>query len=162
MKHKTPKKPNEYLDQCAQRLAEKHHRRLQAMTREAINTLPKKRRSLWQKPVFVSAFSLFIISTVLFLQNAEEPETLSNNLLSQPVALPAWVMDTETPDTLIEHLDFYDWLAKQTEHQYTSSEKHITLVITQSAWSRFGQRFPSLELTQRFPRTTTYVRNVQK
>jgi len=161
MKHKTPKKPNEYLDQCAQRLAEKHHRRLQKMTREALDALPKKRAVRWHKPVFVSVFSLFIITTTLFLQNAKEPATLANNLHRLPTTLPAWVMDTETPDTLIEHLDFYDWLARQT-NQYTAAEKPITLVLNQPAWPRFSQRLPTDDVTQRFPRTTAYLRSIQQ
>jgi hypothetical protein len=154
MKRKTPITPNEYLDQHTQRLAKKHQRRLQTMTFEAIDSLPKKRRSIWFKPVLASAFTVAIIATTLLLQNTEKPIVAT--------ALPAWVMDTETPVTLIENLDFYDWLAQQTEQQYSTDEKHITVAINQSYWFRFGQRLPSHKPAQRLLRTTSYLRSIQK
>jgi hypothetical protein len=124
------------------------------MTFEAIDSLPKKRQSIWFKPVLASAFTIAIIATTLFLQDAEKPTAAT--------ALPAWVMDTETPVTLIENLDFYDWLAQQTEQQYSTDEKQFTVAINQSSWSRFSQRLPSHKSTQRLLRTTSYLRSIQK
>jgi hypothetical protein len=154
MKRKTPTTPNEYLDQHTQRLAEKHQRRLQTMTFEAINSLPKKKQFIWLKPILASAFTVAIITTTLFLQDTEKPTATT--------ALPAWVMDTETPETLIENLDFYDWLAQQTEDQYTINEKHPTLDFDQFYQSRLSQRLATDNATQRIPRAIVYVRNVQK
>jgi len=159
MKRKTP---NQYLDQHTQHLAKKHHQRLQTMTFQALDILPKKKSSVWIKPTLASALTLAIIASTFFLQDTEKrtteiPTTVAVTL---PV-LPEWVLDTKTPDTLIENLDFYDWLAQQTENQSPVDEKNVTLAVNQSYWLRFGKRLPSRNLAQRLPRTTFYPRGIQ-
>ena len=159
MQHKTP---NEYLDQRAQDLAEKHQQRLQAMTFQTMAPPRQPRKVAWIKPTLASVFSLAIIATAVFWHNAEKPTTVVTTVLPALPALsvlPTWVMDTKTPDTLIENLDFYDWLAQQTEHQQNAAKKHPTLVINQYAGTRISQQFTTYNLTQRLPRTAFYFRN---
>ncbi len=122
-------KAGEYLDARADELAQKHHRRLQQLTREAVALHQQRKQRQWLRPVvgvsLATAFSAVVAVVLVVTQfgdlgqqnnaaqmTAQQPvvEPGENRLLAQ---MPLWVKDTDTPVELVEHLDFYRWLAQQ-------------------------------------------------
>ncbi len=148
MNHKPPVSPREYLDQRKQQLTQKHQRRLQRMTVEAIQSREHSWHIPW-KLVMASAFSIMLIATTAFLKKPETEQP------SQPdMSLPAWVMDTEVPLTLIENLEFYDWLAQQPDNQQAKYQKALTVAVNDFYQHRFSQRLTTRYPAQRLSRTT--------
>ena len=113
-----------HLDQRAEALAQKHHRRLRQMTQTALESRQRRRASIWRNPAFgvaaAAAFSVTLAISALLLR--PDSATLPGDMTAQaPPAqtpawltrLPGWVRDTETPLDLLENYAFYRWLATQ-------------------------------------------------
>lgn len=129
------------LNERKQALAKKHHYRLQQMTERAIQAPQKKPLvplASWIKPTFATAFSIFLITTVMFLYQYEAEKPITASLAPLP-KLPVWVTDTDTPVTLIENIDFYHWLSQQTDNQHAKNQQHFTMVLNEYTWHRLSQ-----------------------
>lgn len=164
MKHNIPKNPRECLDQRAQALAHKHHRRLQQMTHQALEAR-QAQRSRWIKPTMATAFSLLLITTVVFLYQQDDQhgnKTATQPLTTTQTALPVWLTDTDVPLTLIENLEFYHWLSQQKDKQYAQNQSPLIVAFNEYDRYRFSQRLSPRNLTERFSGTTSHVGGVQK
>ncbi len=168
MKHnKLPFTPNEHLDQHEQALAKKHQQRLRAMTQEALYPQQQPWHASWVKPAMVTAFSVLLVSTVIFLKapvsiNPNTDSAIPPQSMPLSMPLPEWVMDTDIPLTLIENLEFYDWLAQQPEEKQAKFQQSLTLAINEFHQYRFSQRRSSEDLTERFAGAVADFRTVQR
>ncbi len=154
-----PFSPGEYLDRRKQALTHKHQRRLQRMTREAMLSRAKPWHSSWVKPALATAFSVMLVTTFVLLK--EGTENVPNPVL-QDADLPAWVTDTEVPLTLIENLEFYDWLAQQPENQQAKLQTSLTVAINTYYQYRFSQRLTTRDPAQRVSGAASYPGAVQR
>ncbi len=110
-----------HLDQRAEALAQKHHRRLQQMTQAALESRQRRHASIWRNPAFgvaaAAAFSVTLAISALLLRpdSATRPDDMSAQARTPAwlERLPGWVRDTETPLDLLENYAFYRWLATQ-------------------------------------------------
>lgn len=155
MKHNAPQNPREHLEQRGQALAQKHHRRLQKMTHQALESQQTK-HSRWIKPTMATTFSLLLITTVVFLYKQDNQH---NNALEKHVSttqpLPIWLIDTNVPITLIENLEFYHWLSQQTDKQHAQNQSPLTMAFNEYDQYRFSQRLSPRNLAERILGTTS-------
>ena len=185
----------EYLDARTVELAHKHHRRLQQLTREAVDLHQRRQRHQWLRPVvgvsLATAFSA-VVAVVLVVtrfddlthrdgaaqMTAEQAvvESAENSLMAQ---LPMWVKDTNTPVELVEHLDFYRWLAQQNGNAGQDDQRSVLgtpktafmlldtsddsteppILLALNAVDRFGhrQRRTAADVAERVSGTTAAV-----
>jgi hypothetical protein len=68
------------------------------------------------------ATSFAMVLTLVYL-SLNTPDNLTHR---QQMNLPEWVMDTEVPLTLIEDLEFYDWLAQHPEYLFQNQTRNQT------------------------------------
>ena len=156
--------PTERLNQREQALAKKHYYRLQQMTERAIQAPQKKPLvplASWIKPTFATAFSILLITTVVFLYQYEEEKPLTSSLTTLP-ELPVWIADTDIPVTLIENIDFYHWLSQQTDNQHAKNQQYFTMALNGYTQHRLSQRLRSRDVTKRLSRTAIDSRSYQK
>ena len=157
MNNKPDYSPKDCLNSRQQTLADKHHSRLVKMTQEALQPQENIWRSLWMKPALATAFSLLLVTSIVIL-NSPEKQTGS---VTPDVNLPEWVTDTEVPLTLIENLEFYDWLAQQPENKQAKLQKSLTLALNEFHHYRSGKRFATSDFTQRVSGTAYYLGKIQ-
>lgn len=140
------------LDRLAQRLEQKHRTRLDAMTRAALQA-PQATpcvqwlSAVWLKPAMITAFTASIAAAAIVLvylpgKKPAEPATFA--------ALPAWVTDTDIPLTLLENIEFYDWLSQQPGNPNATLQNRLVLADNHLDQLGIGRRYPSADLAQRF------------
>ncbi len=153
--------PQDILDRRQQALANKHSARLHRMTQEALQLQPSPSslwQSAWLKPTVATAFSLMLVTSIIFLN----PANKKTHTLELDSHLPEWVTDTEVPLTLIENLEFYDWLAQQPENQQAKLQKSLTLALNEFYQYRLGKRHASSDLAEGSSGTAFHTRTVQR
>ena len=149
--------PKDSLDDREQALAQKHQRQLHSMTQEALLSRQKN----WFKPAMATAFSIMLVTTLVLINTSDNPgEQVDPDL-------PVWVTDTNVPLNLIEHLEFYDWLAQQPENQQAryqeyDDEKPTTLAANDDYQYCLSQRLTTRDFTKRIFGTTAYFGTVQR
>lgn len=139
------------LDQLAQRLEQKHRTRLDAMTRAALQAQQPPPRvpwlsAVWMKPAMITAFTASIAAAAVLLvylpgKKPAEPATFA--------ALPAWVTDTDIPLTLLENIEFYDWLSQQSGNPNATLQNRLVLADNHLGQLGIGGRYTPADLAQR-------------
>ena len=163
-----PEKPNlsssEYLEKRKHALTQKHTHRLHRMTQEALESRQNKRfQFVWVKPVLATAFSILLLVAVMLFKVPENPQQPVGQSASIMAKLPEWVTDTQVPLSLIENLEFYEWLAQQPNQQGMASsiQSDITLAINEFYQYRLGKRRASSNITERFSGAAFDARTLQ-
>lgn len=155
---------NKQLDQLAQHLEQKHRTRLDAMTRAALQAPQPTPRgqwlsAVWLKPAMITAFAASIATAAVLLvylpgKKPAEPATFA--------ALPAWVTDTDIPLTLLENIEFYDWLSQQPGNPNAALQNRLVLADNHLGQFGIGGRYPSADLAQRFSGRFAAVGDAQR
>lgn len=139
------------LDRLAQRLEQKHHARLEAMTRAALQAQRPAPRfqwlsAAWMRPAFATAFVL-AASITLWVAYQTGKRASDAPALAQ---LPTWVEDTQVPLTLLENMDFYDWFAQLPPEQQAQIQGYLVLADNQRLEFGVGGGYPTADLAERF------------
>lgn len=138
------------LDQLAQRLEQKHRRRLEAMTRSALQTqrpAPHLQwlHTAWMKPAMVTAFAASLALAAVLLGYLPEKQAIEPATVA---AMPEWVKDTDVPLTLLENIAFYDWLSQQSPAQRAALQNRLVLADNHLGQLDSGGRYASTDLAQ--------------
>ena len=148
----------EYLDKRQELLARRHRLHLQAMTREVLASRLQahwQRRFIWFKPAMAAAFAsvavLLLAPLMVAKLSVDTPHTqYAQSKPGDSMNLPEWVTDTDVPLTLIENLEFYDWLAKQPDSEQVQKKKTLTLAFYWRDQHRNFKRHTTSNLADRF------------
>ena len=161
-------RPKDYLDQKAQKLAEKHQQRLETISKQALSHQrihpPSNFLSFFLSSLFkrlltpapmMAVASIFVLSLAIpyFFESADKQ--LSSHALQVNAKLPTWVKDTEVPIALLENLDFYVWLSQY--DQFAQTEDKRVLVAAGYDQHCPRQRCSPRYLTEGFSRTTSFT-----
>jgi hypothetical protein len=149
------------LDQLAQHLEQKHHRRLEAMTRAALQTQQPAARLSWLHPAWMKPLRLRSATTAMVTALAASIALAAVLLAFLPeksptppttlATLPDWVKDTDVPFTLLENMAFYDWLSQQPTAQSAAPQNRLVLADNQPDRLGIGWRYTTADLAERFP-----------
>jgi len=114
------------LDQSAAAMGEKHGLRLEQMTLQAVARYTEKPQNNYRQFAVPFAIPLAMATSLMFvvwlwwpLNDTTAPQGIPPVAVtaSSKAGLPEWVTDTTIPLSLLNNMEFYDWLAKQTENQ---------------------------------------------
>jgi hypothetical protein len=106
--------PKSILDQRAGLLASRHEARLRAMTNQAVaqaGTSQKPGYRRFSAATAALALTVVIAATViLFKPGTEQPPQMAT---AEQLNIPDWVEDDTVPVSLLENMELYVWIARQ-------------------------------------------------
>ena len=116
------KTAKQLLDQSAIDLSDRHHLRLEQMTTNAVAHFSNKRRRYFRQLSIPVAMAGSVLFALWLWWPLRQPAGVQNDpsmakVSPSDVVVPEWVMDTSVPMSLLNHMAFYDWLAKQEDKQ---------------------------------------------